>query len=1228
MSIKRLSQRQQAAILPSVPACSKLSKVVSMPRRDFLKDLKRACSPGWFPRLSDVRAGEDDGSICFTYTGSGSCVSIDFQALVSDLSQYPNHHEYFVFSTSENVPSAVASSLEEVQPQLAGSSVIDFLSTLSDVVENVLSPDQSPHSNENDKTPKVYNDVLSDDGTDWGFFPIQGHDICERQSDDDELLISPTGNESELKAKLRRDLRAAKIAGFKVGYLGDLAGSVIVSISCRISKLGISNEAMQAWSVDPWQYLVLLIRYPRNYLDFDEILQEESRGAKLFVQMHVGLCDSYKPSLASALQAFVPSANPLRDQQVLSPGTNDSRKLALPLFIEGPLRTLLNERFVKIVSYRYTFGFSWAGAELYFNDSQGKILDEGEIAKDEYSAPEDWGSSAPRFLATDHMSDTLPPARLSFPLLAMQFTLRHFVKCTEFCLICHCKIDAGFEALKPYVCSKPLCLYQYMALGMGPSLEWEILSQPYVVDLLVSFTYSSAAGFRLNDFPIGLGLKVPAGAECFRDFNHATQNDLISACFGPSNIRAPGSHTAKLDATKMELILPKSDSGPSLRPGDWIVIIAREVAGKVQSRTHWHCHVKSTEDWPYVQLSSPVIRGTVPDKQQNQEGPQGGNQIQSVVFIVYDRNFDSLNEEDKRKAITMLLDTLPDVDAMKAYLRGDRNDCSERLLSSWKDRISGSALDVLRWIVASNRSCIMHDDDGNSASNDNLVSGMEGYMQFRLAQGAPDKEQRFVDSVNSTVSRLNLKYPTLFAWHGSPLNNWHGILREGLHFKEIHHGRSYGNGVYMSSRFLVSSGYCKPARTWPNSKLKISMAISLNEVVNAPGEFVCSSPFVVRQLDWIQPRYLFVKCQAAGNGGISLQSKKSPSAVYTQDPKHPVHGPRDGKIDIPITALSQRRRETCEVSTVTKKSPTSTPTKSKKRKSGSKTATQDEDTASVETNHEDLLVLLSDTEVNRREEEYEEDADDEMDRTVKTTKGKFPKLLLSRKKKTAAADTTPKTDFKPGTLSESSLKLLAPPAYATSMATKTLQQHFQATLKVQNTQPLHELGWYIDPNLITTVYQWIVELHTFDPSLPLAKDLKAAGLHSVVLEMRFPKDFPMSPPFVRVIRPRFLEFQRGGGGHVTAGGALCMELLTNTGWSPALSIESVLLQVRLALSSTDPQPARLKKGQGQSPKKGKGGEGGGEVMEYSVAEAVDAYRRACNAHGWEIPKDFQCMLWA
>lgn len=130
------------------------------------------------------------------------------------------------------------------------------------------------------------------------------------------------------------------------------------------------------------------------------------------------------------------------------------------------------------------------------------------------------------------------------------------------------------------------------------------------------------------------------------------------------------------------------------------------------------------------------------------------------------------------------------------------------------------------------------------------------------------------------------------------------------------------------------------------------------------------------------------------------------------------------------------------------------------------------------------------------------------------------------------------TDFKPGSLNIAQLPMLAQPCYATSMATRSLQRALKEALEVQRKTPQTELGWYIDQDVVQNLYQWIVELHSFDLELPLAKDMKKAGINSVVLEIRFGKDSPNSPPFVRVIRPRFLPFANGGGGNVTAGGAM------------------------------------------------------------------------------------------
>ncbi|KAJ7323662.1 hypothetical protein DFH08DRAFT_969210 [Mycena albidolilacea] len=82
--------------------------------------------------------------------------------------------------------------------------------------------------------------------------------------------------------------------------------------------------------------------------------------------------------------------------------------------------------------------------------------------------------------------------------------------CTRYCLVCHNKLTAEFEALKPYVCDHPLRTYQYYAHNRGVSLEYEIIHSPETVDLLVSLCYSAAAERVLDEpLPKGMALRVP-----------------------------------------------------------------------------------------------------------------------------------------------------------------------------------------------------------------------------------------------------------------------------------------------------------------------------------------------------------------------------------------------------------------------------------------------------------------------------------------------------------------------------------------------------------------------------------------------------------------------------------------------------------------------------------------------------------------------------------------------
>lgn len=402
-------------------------------------------------------------------------------------------------------------------------------------------------------------------------------------------------------------------------------------------------------------------------------------------------------------------------------------------------------------------------------------------------------------------------------------------------------------------------------------------------------------------------------------------------------------------------------------------------------------------------------------------------------------------------------------------------------------------------------------------------------------QGAPDKEQRFIKAIRETSERLGprhpniLKYPTIFAWHGSFLKNWHGIIREGLHFNEVTHGRAYGDGVYFSPQFQTSCGYSQihqsPSEVtffgWEKSQLKITQAICLNEIVNAPTEFVSKHPhLVIKQLDWIQTRYLFVKCADRD----MVAKEKSSIQFLEQDPAFVPTGPANMKLDIPISAISKARRPSVKaVKTGNKKSKVESP------------APPDEIIISDDSDVEDQAILLSEGDEPIQKNKATKSSPQS---TSKAQTGKGLVSIISNVFKGKQSDAKNASDFVPGSLHHGTLPLLTPPSYATPSATKALQRELMVTLKVQETTPAHELGWYLDPELVTNVYQWIIELHSFEAHLPLAKDMKNKGVMSIVLELRFGKGFPYNPPFVRVIRPRFLPFMMGGGGHVTAGGAL------------------------------------------------------------------------------------------
>jgi ubiquitin-conjugating enzyme E2 Q len=90
--------------------------------------------------------------------------------------------------------------------------------------------------------------------------------------------------------------------------------------------------------------------------------------------------------------------------------------------------------------------------------------------------------------------------------------------------VCHDKVNLEYEVLKPYVCNRKLCQYQFYDLSMGSALEvserttlhdhftdynqHDVVARSEVVDVLLATTYASAGEGVLDPRPIGLGLRV------------------------------------------------------------------------------------------------------------------------------------------------------------------------------------------------------------------------------------------------------------------------------------------------------------------------------------------------------------------------------------------------------------------------------------------------------------------------------------------------------------------------------------------------------------------------------------------------------------------------------------------------------------------------------------------------------------------------------------------------
>ncbi|KAM0276698.1 hypothetical protein ACHAQH_006466 [Verticillium albo-atrum] len=1195
-----------------------------MTRRKFRADVATAAAAS-IKGISAVDLGPDDGEVNCIYTNTQHVFHLPLRLTTVSVDDYPRHQGFHGSTESNNIHGKILDVLSNLVDSTEGKPVVDSFAILSYQLDKALETLHSEQSPDEDVLMVDVDD--DDDGADFGYddeeegdtdvefedYDLEIHDNISFGLTSDSVATS-TQQQIKSNARLMEDLTKARRAGFRIGLWPN---DNIFSLSLRVSKLGLPEETLTAWQIDPTDYIILLCKYEEHYYPLEVFATLQGGGKP--VRFRIGKCKSYKPNAATTRAAFN-----RRDQQAATAKEDgDNNDVFDRLYVSNSLDLWMEQEFAALLMLRIQRKVSWDRAKLVFlalsksDHFRTPMSDlEPEDSSEEVEALV--SPMAPCKLNRDYLFQNPEPAasdssesvnksafnkERSLPLVAMQFVLRYFAKSTQYCMVCHLKTSEDFAAIKPYVCNDPLCLYQYMSLGFGPSIEHEIINQPLVVDLLISFFMVSLQQDKLREYPVGLNLLIPMP-------DSLKTTDAQGATGGNSNQCTVNFQQRVIFRSKKDGTLDEAVT--SLKPGD-VFILARVAALALTSGfNHYHCIVLSIDfavgTIAFECFTETSSISTPHESRASTEGLIDPSILEDVeeeyVIHRFEHELSELDHSQRRTSLALILGSLPAVAVMRKHLIGKPNATIDNC-----PRVSKPSLALLRWIIASNRSMIVQIDsaadspvDGASSQAKDKLSGIPGrWAQFRFAQGSPEKEQRLMRAVMANSSTKPA--PTIFAWHGSPLGNWHSIIRQGLDFSKISNGRAYGNGVYFSPEWGTGCGYAGqrsngPMHGWPRSQLQPSAVVSLCEIVNRPEAFVSAAPhYVVKDLDWIQCRYLLVQTTAAPASqqgrDVELVSAAPDTVLLEQDPQYAVYGPATAASVQPHTVQVPSRFGTHYSGSMVGIPNAASPV-ARLRQQSARSTTEgmliDDDESSTEDC--DLKLQLM-----RHAPVIEEIVHN--DTELSSADG----LILD----------SSKTDFYPGTVDIGSLPKLPAPTWATDSGRKALGRELKKLQKVQATTPLHELGWYVDFDNIDNLFHWIVELHSFDPKLPLAQDMQSMDVRSIVLEVRFGRSFPLSPPFVRVIWPRFLPFLSGGGGHVTAGGAMCMELLTNSGWSPVASIEIVLLQVRIAMCSNDPRPAKLE----LSPVHR------GKVKDYGIDEAIAAFKRSASAHGWTVPPDLE-----
>lgn len=444
------------------------------------------------------------------------------------MAKYPKGHRYMIFANDDVVPTPVQSALRMPPATTFGMSALDVVRYITRIITAELEA-ATGVDEEVDALGLGDDDLESNaDDSDVSEYEVALHDF-----EDEDHALPPPRLDNRLPSilkklsrpahkNLKRDLTAAIRVGIRPKLLHDTEVHLhsIFALPLKVARLGVPDDTLEAWDLDPNEFIVLLMQLNGGYPSLQDFLVSDKGEEQ--ITFRLGKCKSSEPSPSSARLAFSRSHwqdtnkgsterdEPLKACESAKGETSDT---FLVSYLFNSINEILGEYLPRLIRLRRTQKLSWDEAQERV--CQDERRQNKTTPADKKPRKTQKSDPLPEPVISQSVSSALQPdfaleddEDFSLPLVAMQFALRRLARCTEFCMICHRKIKGGYEAVKPFVCEDRLCLFKYMNLSLGRAAEHEIIHQPYVVDLLVSFFAAAVSSNSRTSIPPALGIKT------------------------------------------------------------------------------------------------------------------------------------------------------------------------------------------------------------------------------------------------------------------------------------------------------------------------------------------------------------------------------------------------------------------------------------------------------------------------------------------------------------------------------------------------------------------------------------------------------------------------------------------------------------------------------------------------------------------------------------------------